>query len=260
MLQSNDIVRKHFADPAWEGEFPYMYLDSVNNVTVGIGCLLRSVAEAQALKFVYRHDQAREKDGQQVVVARQGDAASGEEIAADFKSVRAESGQGWRASAFEKVTRLDLPTAEIDRIFFDRVATFEKQIKGHLPDYDRYPAPAQLALLDMAFNLGTNGLMTKFPKLIQAAKDRKWAIAAAQCHRASVSAERNRRTAELFSEAADDEKSMSDERAKLAPRSVDTRRPATLPEPEWLPPLIDTIHDFIEKLRPLLAPRRQGGG
>ncbi len=51
MLQFK-IVRDHFADPEWENNIPFMYLDSTNHVTVGIGCLLSSVEEAEGLNFV----------------------------------------------------------------------------------------------------------------------------------------------------------------------------------------------------------------
>ena len=50
-----DFAKTLAALARFEGCLPHMYLDSASepNVTVGIGCLLRSVDQAQALPFCY---------------------------------------------------------------------------------------------------------------------------------------------------------------------------------------------------------------
>jgi GH24 family phage-related lysozyme (muramidase) len=255
MLQFK-IVRDHFADPEWEGDIPFMYLDSVNKVTVGIGCLLSSVEDAEALGFVYREDLKADgsiaKGG-----ARKGDTASKSAIAKDYQDVAGQAGQGWAAKSFKAVTLLDLPTDAIDSLFYGRVATFEQNLKGIFTDYDSFPAPAQLALMDMVFNLGTHGLVSKFPALVEAAKKRDWSQAAAECHRKKpIPERRNSRTAELFSEAADDEKVLQQHKkptGKVMPPRVLTQPHA------WYDPAFDVLEEMYQKLKSeLLPPRAQG--
>jgi hypothetical protein len=53
----------------------------------------------------------------------------------------------------------------------------------------------------MAFNLGVNGLISHFPRLIAAVKARDWKTCAAQCHRNGISDERNQKTLDLFRQA-----------------------------------------------------------
>lgn len=250
------IVRDHFADPAWENEIPYMYLDSEGNVTVGIGCLLSTVASAQALGFVYRDDQVNAKGAK---TASKGQTASAEAIAQDYQKVKtyaaeqkaAKSKDKYLATFFQSVTKLDLPREEIDRVFWERVQQFEKDLQRHFPDFEKYPPSAQLALLDMVFSLGTNGLITKFPTLVDAARRRNWTTAALECHRRGVHEGRNVRTAELFREAVGFEKArLENEKQRQVPRTR-SRGWLDLIEP-WLQQIEDT-------LKPLLRPRTQGG-
>jgi GH24 family phage-related lysozyme (muramidase) len=44
----------------------------------------------------------------------------------------------------------------------------------------------------MAFNLGANGLVTKFPAFTKAIKNKDWLKAAKESHRSQVGARRNR--------------------------------------------------------------------
>jgi len=49
----------------------------------------------------------------------------------------------------------------------------------------------QFALLDMAFNLGTNGLVTIFPSFKKAIEAKNWKKAASESNRPQVSSTRN---------------------------------------------------------------------
>jgi len=78
---------------------------------------------------------------------------------------------------------------------------FEASLAAVLPNWSTYPAPAQAALFDMAFNLGLGGLM-KFHQLLAAVDGGQWSVAAAQCHRQGIAEIRNQQTAALFLQAA----------------------------------------------------------
>lgn len=168
-----------------EGSYSYMYLDTRGYVTVGVGKMLPDVATAQKLAFVVRTTKV---------------AASAEEIKSDFEAVKKQP-KAHLASWYQKHTKLDLPDAEIDKLLKVEVAKFEQQLKKNFKDYDKYPAPARRALLDMAYNLGIDGLL-KFKKLKAAAEKGDWKTAAAECHRNGPSDDRNDWTKARFLEAA----------------------------------------------------------
>ena len=80
---------------------------------------------------------------------------------------------------------------------------FRRGLRSLLPGFDAFPAQAQEALLDMAFQLGARGLVNKFPHLVASVKARDWKTCAVQCHRAGIQEWRNVATADLFRHAAE---------------------------------------------------------
>jgi GH24 family phage-related lysozyme (muramidase) len=200
----DSMVREHMK--RWEGEIPYMYLDTRGYVTVGVGHLLADVKAAQALGFVYREDQkTTDQNGVIRVTAKKGDKATAEVIAADYASVQKKKA-GLLASLYKSATRLELPDAELVAILEADVNAKEEGLLKSLPEYRSYPVSARLALLDMAFNLGVSGLINGFPTLRESVKKRDWAAAAKQCHRKGPSEERNLATKRLFLVAVQEEK------------------------------------------------------
>jgi GH24 family phage-related lysozyme (muramidase) len=158
-----------------EGEIAHMYLDTGGLVTVGVGNLLPNVAAAQQLPFVRR---------------REGAPATAAEIAADFAAVQQQA-KGKLASAYRPHTQLDLPGTAIDALLQQRLATFRSDLARRFPTFASFPMLAQFALVDMAFNLGTQGLLTKFPEFIRAVEAGDWSGAAAESDRRQVAASRN---------------------------------------------------------------------
>ena len=61
-----------------------------------------------------------------------------------------------------------------------------------------------MAMLDMAFNMGTGGLKTAWPKLNTAIDAADWAEAAKNCVRPGANAIRNAGTVAKFEEAAEE--------------------------------------------------------
>lgn len=165
-----------------EGNIPHMYLDTVGKVTVGIGNMLATVAAACALPFINRNTRSR---------------ATNVEITADFRSV---AGQAWPrlARSYRAFTALDLPDVQINQLFRDRVEGFQQELREQYPTYDSYPNSVQLAMLDMAFNLGTAGLKNTWPNLNKAIDGEDWATAAIECNRPQGNAVRNEAVKALF--------------------------------------------------------------
>jgi len=169
----------------WEGRIPHMYLDTRGFVTVGVGYLLADAAAAQALPFVRRADRV---------------AASPTEVRTDFDRVHQQA-MGKLAQSYRVFTQLDLPDPAIDALLQATVARFEAGLVQNFTAYATYPAPAKRALIDMAYNLGIDGLL-KFKRLKAAVQARNWAQAAAESHRNGPSDDRNDWTRQMFLKAA----------------------------------------------------------
>ena len=111
-------------------------------------------------------------------------------------------GQSFGASAFSQFTSIELTDESINSLLDKRIAEFEVGLKRHFGDFDTFPADARLGIMDMAFNLGINGLMTKFPTFVKGVNSENWDLCSAQCHRRGISDHRNEEVEALFKSAA----------------------------------------------------------
>ena len=170
----------------WEGDVGHMYLDHHGLVTVGIGNLIASPSSAQQLPFVDKQT---------------GRPATATQIADAFAAVKAQHGGRW-ADAYAGTTTLRLSENVVRTLAATRVENeFLPGLRRNFPGFDGYPAPAQRALLDMAYNMGVGGV-GRFHNLRQACEAGDWKTAATECHRRTCRAERNEWTKDLFLNAA----------------------------------------------------------
>ncbi len=164
----------------FEGSIPWMYLDTRGNVTVGVGLMLADAAAAQKLPFVL------------------GAApAPPEHIAQEFERIHAMP-MGRPALFYRREGELVLDKSEIDTLLRSVLLGIEQTLREHLPQYDGFPDGVKMALLDMAYNLGPEGLLKGFPHLIEAVEAGDWASAAANCFRHGPGAARNQWTQQMF--------------------------------------------------------------
>jgi len=178
----------------FEGNFSYMYLDTVGNVTVGVGEMLPNAAAAQKLAFVRRADPTAKPP---VLPG----PATADEIKADYDNVKKQSA-GKLATYYKQFTKLDLPDSVIDSLLNAEVFQFTVSLTASFPDFNSYPAEACAALFDMAYNLGLGKLTSEFPTFCKAVKDKDWATAAKQCKRGGISDDRNDWTKAQFEKVA----------------------------------------------------------
>jgi GH24 family phage-related lysozyme (muramidase) len=191
-------VRVFMADlHRWEGAHRFMYVDTRGYVTTGIGHLLKNADAALALPWQHKAT---------------GRLATGAEVRAVFGRVCEKwadykrenpNGKGMSAPKFEPVSDLVLPDGLATKLARDRLqGEFLPKLKDLFPSFDRYPIPAQRALVDMAYNLGVDGLRKKFPTFVAACRDGNFALAAKDSERSSSRKERNDATRSLLLEAA----------------------------------------------------------
>jgi len=110
--------------------------------------------------------------------------------------------QKLEAKKYEDLTDVEMTDETADAMLRKLIDKFEEQLKNILSEFECFPLPAKLALMDMIFNLG-KGKFLQFQRLIDAARKRDWATAGEESRRRGVSDDRNRETKSLFDEAAE---------------------------------------------------------
>lgn len=105
----------------FEGTATHMYLDTKGLVTVGVGKMLSSAAEAQKLPFVARATNA---------------SATLDQIAAEYHALlKQEKGLPWRTYK----TSLDLPLVAINQLLQTIAEQCDRYLIGAFKGYAHYP-------------------------------------------------------------------------------------------------------------------------
>lgn len=217
----------------FEGRKNYFYRDSVGQVTIGVGHLVPTEADALALRLIHRND---------------GKPATQDEIRAAYRAVKAEAmsyigphdhkKHTYGAGHYKNVpgaANIAMPEPEIDRLRDRHVRSFGVYLNqrfckahGYKHDFADFPADVRLALYDMMFNWGPTKFPAKWPSLVRALKAEDWRAAAAASRRPQLSRERNAYVHNLFMQAATGQKASPAPGPLPRPNSAPSL-PATLP-------------------------------
>lgn len=177
----------------FEGRVPYMYLDILGLVTIGVGNLIDPLEAAQALPFRFKTT---------------GSPATPDQIAQEWRALKNNTSlatKGYQACA--ALTQLDLADDAIDSLILARLTQNEGFLKRQqwFQNFDTWPADAQLGLLSMAWAMGPGG-PGGFPQFRAACQRLDFATAAAQCRMNEAGnpglVPRNQANFTLFSNAA----------------------------------------------------------
>ncbi len=165
---------------SFEGVIPWMYLDTVGKVTVGVGLMLPDAAAALRLPF-------------QVA----GRPATEAEILTEFARVDAMP-MGRPALFYRGKAEVELVRESIDALLRTVLVGFEGELRKALAEYDALPQGVKLALLDMIYNLGPAGLLKGYPRLMKAVSAGDFAEASRECLRHGPGVARNEWTRAMF--------------------------------------------------------------
>jgi GH24 family phage-related lysozyme (muramidase) len=148
----------------FEGVVRSMYTDILGLVTVAIGDLIDPIEAALGLPFVHAD----------------GTPASRDEIAAAWHAVKNDKNGprlGWRYTA--TLTTIRLTDAGVLEVVERKLQQNEADLRRRFPDFENWPADAQLATHSMAWACGAG---FRFPRLAAALQARDFELAAKECH------------------------------------------------------------------------------
>ena len=172
----------------FEGRVPFMYLDRLGLVTTGMGNLIDPIEQAHLLPW-------RRLDGT---------LATTEEVTACWGLVKGHTELCQRGGmAYGKLTGNNLRLSEgaIDALIQRKLFANERELKRRFPDFDTWPADAQLGIHSMAWAMGA---AFGFPKFASAVNRRppNFRLAASECHMWNGAPARNAANEALFIAAA----------------------------------------------------------
>ena len=165
----------------WEGAVPWMYLDSCGNVTLWVGLMIPDAGAAIDYPL---------KSNNQT-------PATAQEIENAWNQVHGmQEGHLPAFYAYSGCLRIDPDDG--DEIVLGRLDTLVDTLQKGISGFSGMRQSWQMALLDLAYNLGPSGLLKGYPQLLAAVEHGNGHLAAAQCHRNGISADRNSWCAEQF--------------------------------------------------------------
>lgn len=143
-----------------EGSVPFMYLDQLGLVTTAIGVLVDPIGLVYGLPF---------KDPDT------GLQASANDIALDWSRVKLRQDLKMRGGmAYKNIARLRLDKRGIEQVTFRKLDTMLRSLRSRFPEWDTWPADAQLGIVSLAWACGP---AFRFPKLATHLANRDWAAA-----------------------------------------------------------------------------------
>lgn len=123
----------------FEGQLPYMYLDVKGLVTTGIGNLIDPLPAALGLPW-------KKADGS---------LASQSEITAEWNYVKSRTDLDQKGGkAYGPITTLRLDNDAIDQLVVSRLHQNEALLRKYYPNYDSWPADAQMGIHSMSWAMG----------------------------------------------------------------------------------------------------------
>jgi len=177
-----------------EGIVPGPYADILGLVTVGMGNKIDPVTDALGLPWM-------------LLPSRR--LATNDEVLAAWSAVKSDpecARRGWVYALGLRANNIRLSDEAISALIEERLDANDGLLKKKFPQFEEWPADAQLAAHSMVWAMGFGGLVTKFPKCCGALAKQDFVKAAAECKmvpEVGTLVIRNRLNFTLFHNAAD---------------------------------------------------------
>lgn len=215
-----------------ENVLPWMHLDIRGLVRIGVGNLIDSIPAALNLPFEYDK--------------LPGVYAAPDEIRAEWQLVKFRTDLALRgANAFQTLTKLRLSNNAIRTLMSEKLLENEAYLKQLFPEFEQWPADAQLGLLSMAWALG-GGFPKLWPHFCEACLRQDWNAAVEHYRIKEIGnpsvISRNNANQDMFSYAAhvaEFEKQYGYRRDIVYYPIVNQRAPNIVPERALFSPIFD---------------------
>lgn len=189
---SKSSLRNTLAD--YEGYIKHLYLDTEGNVTIGVGHM---IPNKNAMSGVTMYKVQNDKITQPATLQEKMD---------EYEVIRKMPfGADFSDKYYKKHTSLTMKDLDVDFLtnkhidkFYSELKSIYTKNKGYPVDFDSLHQNVQLALFDMAFNMGTPTLKNNFPKFNSALKSNDYKLAAKESHRKDIGEDRNNYVRDLF--------------------------------------------------------------
>lgn len=210
-----------------EGVVPWMYADVKGLVTTAIGNLIDPMSAAMPLPW-------RRPNGT---------PASSEEVSAEWLRVKNDPNAARLGHRYtQRITSLRLTDDGVRDLVFRKLDENDAYLRKRFPDFEEWPADAQLATHSMAWACGP---AFRFPRLEAALRARNWLAAADECHISTAGnpgiVPRNAENRKLYKNAA----YAADPDVLHWPAAVDVHAAPTVPQIED-PPSTPTVLQEVE--------------
>ena len=179
----------------YEGRHNHLYLDTVGEVTVGIGHLIpdrHSIASVQMYVTQNGHPTT---------------PATTVQKQAEYDHISKQK-RNYRAAWYKQFCTLQMRDSDINvqrdhhiNNFHTELTSLYSRANGYRIPFDEMPDEVQMALFDMIFNLGATRLQSQFIKFNAAIKSQDWVRASQESNRPQVSMTRNTYVKQLFQAA-----------------------------------------------------------
>ena len=184
---------QHLKDAGNELFVPYMYKDRKENVTVGIGTLLKDAQEAEKLPFVERGTNKKAHKNHIINAFNKVNNSPISGVAGHLK--------------FKPLTNIVISEADAVIQASNDMQTFINELKMQrfFREFDTFPVTAKMGLLDMIYTLGLTRLLDQFDTFNPAVRRRDWKLAAVESSRKKIASSRNQIVQQWFEQAAKQE-------------------------------------------------------
>ncbi len=175
-----------------EGKTDWLYLDVTSLITIGVGCMIPNIIEAQKLNMIW---------------PASGNVAKPDQIASEFSYIvsvgqtataKTDPRTARAASYYKPLCELRMPDAEIDRLLLLKIDQFAVSLSQRFPDFADFPTNPKIGCTAMCYALGPAGMIHEYPKFCAAVDAQAWKTAAEECHLGLVGDAENEALKQLF--------------------------------------------------------------
>lgn len=191
----NDMY-EFLEDPEIENKYSKFYVDSVGKITIGVGHMIPTKEDfLELLPYFHKIGSPSVRATPKMMEDEWKRLAK---LKANYKGLYKETGP----HTYTKDALIEMDDSQIKIDAKDKIDEKINDMTSYYKTIFNAPYPAQLALLDMIYNVGLPKMKKNFKSFNEAINNGHWLIAAKESHRKGIREIRNKKIAAFFRSAA----------------------------------------------------------